>query len=485
MLNYLKIKEEEINWEKSFYALTVAAFLVFFALSFSKFRAFSTLQDLAYYSHAMWHTVHGKILYTTLSNQGYNTLGNHMTPILVLLAPFFYVFPSPGTLLFLQSLALALVALPVFWFSRDRLKSPFLGFLVGAAYLFHPTVWYNNLNDFHVTPFGALFASFGFYFLSKNQHRKAMLFILLLILCKEDLILLGITFGLYMLIVQKKRVLGLATSAISAVYFILSLKVLMPLFSKNEFASEQYYVTGRYEYLGSSIGDIAVNIITHPLTVLSHVLTLHKFLYLATLFFPAMFISVLAPEILLIVSPIFAVNLLSTYLWQSLITTQYSMVIVPFLYFGAVVYMKRFSEEKVRKLCVALLLFGVFSNLVYGPPPQGIFWKMGVGPDSSYRHVKFLPDERIETAEEFIEMIPPEASVVASSNLVPHIPFREEFYLPSLECYVLEEKKVDYALIDGMDYMLAKYLDPDIVNNCFKDYEKVGEKDGYTLFRRS
>lgn len=476
---------EKHNWEKTFYWLTGLFFLVFFSLSYGKFNAFSTLQDLPYYTHAIWYTAHGKILYTTISTQGYNTLGNHMTPILLFLTPFFWVSASSLTLLFFQSAALALGAVPVFWFSRDRLNSNFLGFLVGLAYLFHPTVWYNNLNDFHVTPFGAMFAGFGFYFLSKNQDKKSILFILLLILCKEDLILLGISFGLYMLFVQKKRILGVLTSAISAAYFVLSIKVLMPFFSRNEFISEQFYVGGRYGYLGGSLGEMAVTIITDPFTVIAHVLTLPKLLYLFMLFFPAMFLSILAPEILFIAGPTFAVNLLSTYLWQSLITTQYSMVIVPFLYFGAAAYLRKFSGDKLRKMCMALLFFSVLSNLAYGPPPQGAVWKLDIGPDSSYRHVKFLPDDRVETARDFTEMIPPDASVLASPNLVPHIPMRTEFYLPIVEYSFIEEKKVDYVFLDTESYMFGIYPDTDEMKKGFENYEKIGEKNGYILFKRS
>jgi len=481
------LNREEFNWEKNFYILMTIFFLIFLSLALARFNAFSTLQDLSYYAHAIWYTTQGKILYTTISTQGYNTLGNHMTPILIFIAPFFYLLQSPGTLLFFQSLALALVAIPVFRFSRERLGSPFLGFIVGLAYLFHPTIWYNNLNDFHVTPFGAFFASFGFYFLSKKEYRKSLLFIFLLLLSKEDLVLVGITFGLYMFWVQKKKILGLATSITSGIYFILTLKVFMPFFSRDEFISERFYLAGRYDYLGNSLGEVAVTVITSPLMVLSHVLTLPKILYLITLFFPGMFLSLLAPWVMFIAAPIFVVNLLSTYYWQYLITTQYSMVIIPFLYFGAVVSMRRFSKEKIRKLCMALLLFSVVANFTYGPPPQGVVWKMDLGFDSSYKHIRFLPEERVETAREFIETIPLESSVLASPNLMVHIPFRESMFATGVNSTFVEENNVEFILVDTNMYLERKF--PDRINNMINltstpNYELIENRSGYILITR-
>ena len=481
------LSNRDLNWEKNFYIISILFFLVFLLLSLARTNSFSTLQDLAYYNHAIWYTTQGKILYTTISTQGFNTLGNHMMPILLLITPFYYLLPSAGTLLFFQSLALVLASIPIFRFSREHLKSTFLGFLVGLAYLCHPTIWYNNLNDFHVTPFGAVFASFSFYFLSKREYIKSLLFILLLLLCKEDLILVGITFGIYILWIQKNRILGMVTSLTSAIYFILTIKVFMPFFSRDGFNSENFYLEGRYEYLGKNISEVVSTIITNPLMVISNVVTLQKLLYLFTLFLPGMFLSLLSPGIILIVAPIFAVNLLSTYYLQNLITTQYSMVIVPFIYFGAVVFIKGFSKEKIRKLCMTLLLFSVLTNLAYGPPPQGIVWKMDLGFDSSYKHIRFLPDSRVDTVKEFIDVIPPESSVLASPNLLVHIPSRETMFATGVNSIFVEENNVEFILLDTDMYIERKF--PARINNLIEltstsNYELLENKSGYVFMKK-
>src|SRR3989338_2070052 len=57
------------------------------------------------------------------SIQGHNFLGDHFTPIVILLLPFYYLWQSPKTLLVLQTIVLALSAVPVYLIAKFVMSS--------------------------------------------------------------------------------------------------------------------------------------------------------------------------------------------------------------------------------------------------------------------------------------------------------------------------------------------------------------------------
>jgi len=68
----------------------------------------------------------------------------------------------------------------------------------------------------------------------------------------------------------------------------------------------------RYQALGSSPGEAIVNLIIHPWLFFTTFVTLNRLYYLASLFRSTGFLSLLAPEWLLLALPGLAINLLST-----------------------------------------------------------------------------------------------------------------------------------------------------------------------------
>ena len=82
--------------------------------------------DLGNMVQAVWSTAHGRPLEVTNGATGEQMirLGEHVDPILALLAPLWIVAPSPLTLIAVQVGAVALGALPVFWLGAAPSRSP-------------------------------------------------------------------------------------------------------------------------------------------------------------------------------------------------------------------------------------------------------------------------------------------------------------------------------------------------------------------------
>ena len=98
--------------------------------SVARHQAFATnAYDMGNVNQAFWNTVHGRPLQFTnwrgveldLAND--SRLAMHVEPIYFVLAPIYWLWQQPETILILQTIILALGALPVFWLARDRLRS--------------------------------------------------------------------------------------------------------------------------------------------------------------------------------------------------------------------------------------------------------------------------------------------------------------------------------------------------------------------------
>src|SRR2546430_15752665 len=78
-----------------------------------------------------------------------NLLGDHFHPILMAIAPLYWIWDDARVLLLVQAVLLAAAGVPIFWWGRQRLRMlpaialeaaypTFLGVLSGVLYHFHP-----------------------------------------------------------------------------------------------------------------------------------------------------------------------------------------------------------------------------------------------------------------------------------------------------------------------------------------------------------
>ena len=103
--------------------LLILAYGIFFsALSIERHRAFLThASDLGQIDQAIWNTLQGRLLEQTKATGVQNVrLSDHVEPIFVPLSLAFLVYDNVEALLIVQSFAIALGALAVFWIARKR-----------------------------------------------------------------------------------------------------------------------------------------------------------------------------------------------------------------------------------------------------------------------------------------------------------------------------------------------------------------------------
>ncbi|NNN29695.1 DUF2079 domain-containing protein [Streptomyces sp. S3(2020)] len=192
------------------------------------------------YSHLRWPVA-------DLKGSGFAILGDHFSPVLVLLAPFYRLCPTPLTLLVAQSILLGASVWPV-THAAAQLLGRRTGVLIGAGYGMSWGLQRAADFDFHEIAFAVPLIAASLAAALLRRWRSALLWAAPLLLVKEDL---GLTCAAIALVVAwrcRERDPGyllpaLATAAVATVCCLLTVTVLIPVFSE-----------GGYDYW-AKIGD--------------------------------------------------------------------------------------------------------------------------------------------------------------------------------------------------------------------------------------
>jgi uncharacterized membrane protein len=475
-------------------AILVAAFIfiyliIFITLALIKYFSYQTYAfDLGIFDQVMWNTLHGRLFESTII--GHNYLGDHFTPALLFLTPFYALFPSPATLLVLQTVLLALGAVPVYWLARDKLGKE-AGVVFAAVYLLFPSLQTINMFEFHPIALATTPLLFAFYYLDKGSYKPGLLVLALAMLCQEEVSLVVVMFGIYLAVTKRKWPLAASLVSAGLTWFILTFLVIIP-----HIRGGPYGYLDRYSYLGHSFSGIIATALTHPGLVAEHVFIKDKLKYLAGLFGPAGFISLFSLSIVLTLTPL-AQNTISDYSYQYSLFFQYNATIIPFVMVSAILGTARLaSSERIqrlwRRIGVKKLLLGymlvaaLVSNIMISPSPLSLSFyskSWDLGPITPYYKGSYVIDSHDRTLSRLERLIPPHASLSAAPNLVPHLSKRQTIY-----SFSYASDSMDYVIIDTKDRTWSQFLEDyrDHAQQLLANpnYGVIAAEDGVVVFKR-
>src|SRR5438093_5721180 len=261
-------------------------------LSLFRHQALLTgIYDLGYYAQLTWEVSQLQIPRRSIWHDAVG--GNHATFTLAAAAPFLRLPPDPATLLVLQSIVLALGAVPAYCLGRRVWDHPVAGAVTAGAYLLYPPLQFANLFDFHADTFATpiLLAAFASIFAGRTGWALAWAGLLMLV--KEDMALVALTFGLYVAAVHR-RPSGLGLAATAAVAFVLLIVVVIPSWTQSPYFS----VFNRWRHLGYTPWELIASPVLRPDVFFSTVLQPERLGYLVLLLIPLAGLPLLAPEVL-------------------------------------------------------------------------------------------------------------------------------------------------------------------------------------------
>lgn len=485
--------------------MIIAYGLFFSAVSLREHAAYQTTAfDLGNMDQAAWGSLFGRPLaYTNWDTEG-TRLGNHVDPILILLSPFYLLHNGAGTLLVLQSFALALGALPIYALARRAFRSALgrqrerswrvaeLPALVFAAvYLLFPALQAANLFDFHPTTLEAPLIAFALYFVESRRHRALFVTALLIMACKEDATLAVVALGLYTVLrgmwhrrrdpsvpTRPAMLAGLALMVTGIVWFVVAVQVIIPHFNLGGKSPH----LGGYRELGRGPADILRTLLTDPAKVMAVVLIPPKLIYLRDLFTPILFTSLLAPLALVPALPTLALNLLSHNVpIYTLEKFHYAAPLAPTVVvsgaYGTATLLRQLRNRlpalPADRAAYGVSLVILAATLVY----QRGHGFTPLGPRFNWPEIT----PRARLADEFVRLIPPGVPVSAQSRLNPHLSNRRLIYLfPKIA-------DAEYVLFDVTADSWPVH--PNDVRHVYDEltaggYGILAAQDGFVLLKR-
>ncbi len=408
--------------------------------------------DLTFYEQVLWTTAHGNSMALTLVVGDHPTNWiSHVEPILLLLAPLKLIFMDTRWLLILQTLALALAAIPVYRIAARTWHKPWAGLLFSALYLLYPTVGWANTFDIHPITFATPLLLFAFDAAELKRYRLASVYLLAALLCKEEIGLIIACFGLYWFVTARWR-FGLVWLIVGIVWALLSFFVIIPGAQGAALLPVQAFTSYHWLFAGTWSEKLAY--ISGPDTGV-------KLRFLIQLMLPLAFTPLLKPRILAIGSPALALSLLSTNLNQSSVYHQYMADVVPFLMIAAIkgTYEARtrfsqlgiklrpiFIQRMLFALMVAdtLVLFALFGPFTFIPraPYAPIYgWQSGAS---------------LAGLEAASALIPSDSCLTTSNNIAAHYSQRDQIYVIGVGNY----RTCERVLVDMADRRFISFGSP-------------------------
>lgn len=448
----------------------LAAVVALFALGYALYGLFrhwhfgSSAYDMGIFDQVVWHL--SRFETPSSSVRGFSHfLGDHFWPVLVLLAPLYWVAPGPETLVVVQAVLFALSIVPVFLFARDRFAfGPSIALAI--AYACHWGLQRAAAFDFHETAFAPLAVATAILAMDRRRWALFWTTAVFMVCIKEDLIPLLGGFGV-LLMLQGERRRGAILIASSVAVFALVIGVIVPAFSD----------AGEYGY-GTAYGEL----VSRPWQIASRLVTPAIKMETAALWFiPFALVSLGSPLALLVV-PLALTRFLSLSPNHWGTSFHYSAPLVPIVAMAAADGLARISRyvrdtrgtSAARRVVTGIAAASVvLSAFIPGRQP---LWR--VFAPGHYR----VTDAQA-TGNTVVAMIPHDASVVAQAAVAPHLSMRDELYVLDTNA-----PEADYVLMsDALSPWPTASTDELrmlLEQRRARGYTVMFERSGWTVLRR-
>ena len=412
-------------------AVGIAAYALLFSfVTVTRHLTFAThALDLGYYVQLTWNLARGAGPRVSLPEM--HAWGDHLSPIMYVFVPAFWLAPSPVVLLIAQSVALALGAAAVFGLARARLRDERPAAAFALLYLINPSLHGINVRDFHAAALAIPLLLAAMWAVEAGRPWLALLPAAVTLLCREDAALPVVGLGVWMALGRRRWWPGAAAALGALVVLAVDLRLLIPAYR-----GEPYTHLWRYAWLGDSLGAIVATGLLHPLRTLGALLTADRLVYLAAMLAPLALLPLLGGADLIGALPALAQNLLSADPVLYNFRAQYQAFVLPFFVLAAVGGYARLERRRPGHWPVAVLVVAMVVSLALASRTM-----------NNLAPARFRPTAAQAAAYRVLDAVPPAAVVSAQDPYVPHLSLR-----PLVFVFPVGLGKSDHVLIDGATY---------------------------------
>ncbi len=381
--------------------------------------------DLPLYANLMWNLCHGSM---STSLFGGNFLQDHFNAIAFLLVPFYYFFQSALTLLYFKLIAFFAGAYIFYLLAAKRMGGLWaIAFML--AYMFYPANVIMIFFEFNFENLALPMILLLFYFFEEKKYWGFITTCFLLTLVKENMPLVVFMFGIYGLLMRREdklrwvfypAVLGLGM-------FTLEVFVIIPWF--------RHGLEGINAHL-----NLYDRVLHHPGEISTLLFNRRNALFISKLFGPLLVTALLAPQVLLIASPLFLQDLLSQFFAQQTIDYFTSSDLAVFIFMATIIFLGRVPVKFKGYLCAFIIILLCVFESSYIPQ-----W-----------HKRVPPYQEIQTVGRYIlSQVPKDAKVVSSFKFMYMLAERKDLY----GFYIVHPNAPDpYQRVpDDVDYMMIDF----------------------------
>ncbi|HZQ48775.1 MAG TPA: DUF2079 domain-containing protein [Candidatus Dormibacteraeota bacterium] len=397
-------------------AIGLAAFAGYAAVSIFRHRHFGSTVDLAAQSQTVWGYSQFDVIPNTIVGVP-NLLGDHFHPVLITLAPFYWIWNSPEVLLVAQALILAVAGVPIYLWGRERLGS-FAGLAFMAAFYLYWGVLAGVEFDFHHIVFAVAAMSWAVYATVTRRNRLLWISVAVAMLSREDVALTAAALGAYIVVVQRRYLLGAVIGVLNIVWFGLLIGVIMPALAGVP------YRHWTYQSLGSGPVAALRHIVQHPLDSLELLFVpIAKTRIWIGSFGNWLFLPLLSP-LTLVTIPYFLERFWSDQpaVWS--FHMQYNMLPAPILAMASIDslarirarwrWQPRLPERFVPLTATLVVVTTVVASFAILRPLDDL--------------TKTVDETTASAIQSCLDVIPSSAAVAASQELLPHLASRRVIY---------------------------------------------------------
>lgn len=451
--------------------------------SIARHNAFnSKAYDLGLHAQVWWNTSQGRLFAGSVEVDNY--LGDHISPIILPLAPLYRLWPDPRLLLLLQAAALAMGAWPLALLARRRLLchwsqgAHLAALLLAAIYLTYPALGFVNRFEFHEEVFAVPLLLLAFWALEVRRLGVMSLALALALLTKEDVGLTVAAFGLWACWrgraapvapahnaseespAHRTRDRGLQAvgafwAATGLAWSLLALFILIP-----HFRGAESDTLARYAWLGSGPADILSGALRDPGRIAGHLFGDPRRLWmLIKLLLPLGFLPLLSPA-LLIALPALAINWLAGNLYQASIYFHYAALTIPVLFAAAVYGVERVagrgrgpdgspqSGPSAHRFTLSLLWLAACALLAFSFDQ---FWQPRTG-QANWDNDSLARQVDPAAFQDAAALLPADGAVATTEAYAPHLANRAGLFLLHDPRILFVVDRVDWVLVDLTDH---------------------------------
>lgn len=408
----------------TFFVVCIIFGLLYSLLSILRFEHFMMGSfDLSIYDQGIWQYSHFRAPFSTVREM--NILGDHFSPILMLLSFFYWIWDDVWLLLIFQAMTVCLSAQLIYLVLVKWFKSNVTAFFLSTSFFLFLGLQYSLDYDFHLVSLSVLPISLILYGLFLDKKYVYWFGVVIAFLLKEDLPVIVFFIGLYEILILNKKRLGIITIVVSFLSFFLITRILMPLFQGSS-SSVKNYVD--FYGLGNSPQEMIITLINKPWIIFQEMfnspIKIDTFVKTLGSF---SFLPVLSPIFWIVSLPIWMERFLSYTVTRWQFEQYYGISLTPIIVLACgesiLLIQKVLKKTKVNNILMTNLLAAVvlLTALVIGKIYHAPLVKL-VHP-SYYRL-----SETERSLNEMVALIPDDSSVSAQQPIVSHLSHRREIY---------------------------------------------------------